>query len=186
MNKKKEIAPEIAKAEQTQALNDVKTAILSLEPGINQMIGKMIEKMPDSVIIQRFNQAAQDFFALLTRFITKTGNPDAYNLRGYVNLFNHAIENRPDWPIDKFTLMILKFAPQVYNEDDDFFVNIEVPETQVKVTNEFGIIRTEMFKQLWLKAPESDRKLVRASCKLLTTYAHAYFASKVDKAAKKK
>ena len=181
MNKRKnKIKPEIENEDKQKHLLAVVEALNTVHPDTIKMVKNIARGLSDIEIVHQFNQAAQDFFKLLTRLTRETGQTDDYGVAGYMKLFNHAIGIRKDWPIDKFTLLILEFAPQVYEEDEAFFLNCKIPETQVKVTNEFGIIKTEMFKQLWIKTTDQNRTALKDVILLLVTYAHAYFIKAVN------
>jgi hypothetical protein len=51
---------------------------------------------------------------------------------------------------------------------------MSIPDTKVNLNNEFGLIRSEMFKNLWLISNQKDRNDVKEIIILLTTFAHAY------------
>jgi hypothetical protein len=45
----------------------------------------------------------------------------------------------------------------------------------LEVGNEFNIVRSDMFKQLWKKLSEEDKTAIKEKMVLLTTLAHVYF-----------
>lgn len=171
----KKVAPEIEKAEHAKTMTNVIKALQSVSEEKQIMARRIAQGYSAAEIVTKFNQAGKDFFALLQRIIRETGSKKDYNVAGYEKLFHHAIGIRQDWPIDKFTLMILQFAPQVYEEDEQFFLSVEIPDQNVRINNEFGIIKTEAFKELWLTTTDSNRDDLKDQCLLLVSFAHAYF-----------
>lgn len=171
----KKIAPEIEKAEHAKTMSNVIKALQTVAADKQLMARRIAQGFSAAEIVSKFNQAGKDFFVLLKHIINEVGENKDYNLNGYEKLFHHAISIRQDWPIDKFTLMILQFAPQVYEEDEQFFLSVEIPDQNVRINNEFGIIKTEAFKELWLKTNDNRRDELKDNCLLLVSFAHAYF-----------
>lgn len=169
--------PEIEKAEQRDTMLRVVAALNGVDEKNKQMVRRIANGYTEIEIVTKFNQAGKDFFVLLNRLTSEAGKD--YGVKGYEKLFHHAIGLRKDWPIDKFTLLILQFAPQVYAEDEQFFLDVKIPDQQVRINNEFGIIKTEAFKELWLTTSEQNRNDLKDACLLLVTFAHAYFVKMI-------
>jgi hypothetical protein len=157
-----------------QRLNNVITSLDRVPQETKQMIFSMTQGMSEQEIIQSFNQKALDLFTLLIIITTKIGKEDEYKMSGYKNLFDNAIKINAKLPVDKFTLLILEFAAEIYAEEEDCFLNMSIPDTNVNVGNEFGIIRSEMFKKLWVVLNKNDKNLLKENIILLTTFAHTY------------
>lgn len=171
--------PEIEKAEQRATMINVIKALSTVKDSTKTMIRNIAKGYSEVEIVTKFNQSGKDFFVLLNRLTVESGREDL-GVKGYEKLFNHAISIRKDWPIDKFTLMILQFAPQIYNEDEQFFLSVEIPDQSVRINNEFGIIKTEAFKELWLTTSASNKEALKKACLLLVTFAHAYFVKMIN------
>lgn len=139
-----------------------------------EMVLNMALSLPELEIIQLFNQQAFDLFGLLISVTKKFGKEKEYNVSGYKMLFINALKINARLPLDKFTLIILEYAAEIYAEEEDCFLNMTIPDTEVKFNNEFGLIRSEMFKKLWVVLNDDDKKLLKDSIILLTTYAHVY------------
>lgn len=137
-------------------------------------IFQMSKGMSEAEIIQSFNQQASYLFNLMIAIIRRLGKESEYQVSGYKYLFDNAIKINAKLPVDKFTLIVLEFAPEIYREDENCFLNMSIPDKKCSVGNEFGLIRSEMFKNLWKIMSKDDRKAIADSVILLTSYAHAY------------
>lgn len=78
-------------------------------------------------------------------------------------------------PLDKFTLIILEFANEIYSEEENCFMDMTIPDAKLEVGNEFGLIRSEIFKSLWKILDKNHKQIIKEKIILLTTYAHTYF-----------
>lgn len=144
-----------------------------------QMVMNMSKTMRDLDIIRSFNQLALDLFTIVGTLVNKYGKGKDIQINGYRRLFDNAIKINVKMPIDQFTLIILEFAPEIYEEKEDCFLNMAIPDTTVQVSNEFAIIRSEMFKDLWKSCSKSDREQLKSTIIPLTTFAHAFFYQSV-------
>lgn len=156
-------------------LDIVVKALEKVNNETNKMILQMCNGMNESEVIQSFNQQALDLFSKLLTITKRTGKESEYKVGGYKALFDNAIKINARLPLDKFTLVILEFAPDIYQENEDCFLNMSIPDANVKLGNEFSIIRSEMFKSLWKDLSKSDKAAVGEIIILMTTYAHIYF-----------
>lgn len=139
-----------------------------------QMIYEMSNSMPKAEIVQSFNQAAIDFFTLLIRISDKIGKKDICDVSGYKNLFEHALKINIGLPIDKFTLTILEFAKYIYARDEVGILSMDIADKKVGVDNEFSVIKSKMFKDLWVTLCTDDRNEIIDSLVLLTSFAHTF------------
>lgn len=135
----------------------------------------MAQNMTEIEIIKSFNQKALDLFNFMIAVTKRLGKEkECSNVKGYKTLFDNALKINAKIPLDKFTLIILEFAAEIYAQDEDCFLKMTIPDTKVNVNNEFGLIRSEMFKELWLASGKRDHDEVSDIVILLTTFAHAY------------
>ena len=54
-----------------------------------------------------------------------------------------------------------------------------IPDANVKIGNEFSIIRSKVFKDLWKIIDNDDKNDVKGNIILLTTYAHAFLYKQI-------
>lgn len=165
----------------SEQLQVVVTSLEQVDPLINQSVKEMSDNMPEATIIRLFNQTSLDLFTIINIITDRIGKTEEYKLAGYKALFDNAIKINAKLPIDKFTLIILEFAPQIYSQDENCFLNMSIPDRRISVGNSFGFIRSEMFKNLWMVLNTSDREQVSEKVISLTTYAHAYLYKTVTK-----
>ena len=163
----------------TEKLDKVIAALDKVPKETKQMIFDMSCGLTEQEIIQSFNQQTYDFFtcvASIAKKLQKEAEAD-----GYRALFDNAVKINKKMPIDKFTLMILEYAAEIYAENEDCFIKMSIPDKNVTIGNEFGIIRSEMFKSLWKILGNEDKTSVKEIIILLTTYAHAYLYKSILK-----
>ena len=172
-NLKSSIEREKKLAEKIQLDNVVKS--LDRVPiDTRQMIFSMSKGMSELEIIQSFNQQALDMFILVISITKRTGKEKEYQFTGYKALFDNAVKINNKLPLDKFTLIILEFAAEIYAEEENCFLDMSIPDKEVNVGNEFGLIRSESFKILWKTLGRTDKEALKENIILLTTYAHAF------------
>lgn len=172
----------VDEAEAKRIMNDrqlvkVIAALEKVPQETKELIFKMAKKLSEFEIIELFNQQAQDLFNILNTLVKKyttSKNEKEYNMTGYKFLFETALKANIRWPVDKFTLIILEFASEIYAENEDVFLNMSIPNTKVSIGNEFGLIRSEAFKKLWIILNKHDKDILKENVILLTTYAHSY------------
>ena len=155
-------------------LDKVVGALEKVNPETQKMILAMANQMSEMEIIAAFNQQALDMFTLVAGLTKKVGIDKEFQLAGYRNLFDNAIKMNAKLPLDKFTLIILEYAPEIYEEKEDCFLDMEIPDTDAKVGNEFAIIRSEMFKKLWRLSNTHDKEQIKNTVIPLTTFAHVH------------
>lgn len=168
--------------EQTeQAFDRVIQSLDKVHPDTKKMIFNLSNQMTEMEIIQSFNQQSLYLFTLVSSLAKKMKKEKEYQLTAYKSLFDNAIKINVKMPIDKFTLMILEFAAEIYTEDEDCFLNMTIPDKKCSVGNEYSFIRSEKFKDLWKILDKSDKKTIADNVILLTTYAHAYLYKTIFK-----
>lgn len=160
---------------EAQQLSRVAEALLRVPAETNQMIFEMAQQSSEDEIAQMFNQDARDLFDVLARITKRLGCEAEYNINGYSMLFESAIPWKKSAPVDKFSLLILEFAPEIYSEDEDCFLTMNIPDKEVSVENSFGLIRSDMFKQLWKAIGTTERARLKDKIIGLTVHAHTYF-----------
>ena len=164
-----------------QKLEKVINALEKVNDETKTLILNMAKSMKEMVIIQSFNQSSLDLFTEILKITTRLGKEGEYKVGGYKAIFDNAIKINVKMPVDKFTLVILEFAPEIYSENENFILNMPIPDTQVGVANEFSMIRSEKFKNLWKTLGSNEKEILKEKIILLTTYAHAYFYQTVLK-----
>ncbi len=158
-----------------QQIDTVVNALERVHSDTKQMIFELCNGMTEQQVVQTFNQYALDLFSTITIISQNMGKSSEYKFSGYKALFDNAIKINAKLPLEKFTLVILEYAPEIYEENEDCFMKMAIPDTNVKVGNEFNIIRSEVFKLFWKNLSKHEKKLVKETIILMTTYAHAYF-----------
>lgn len=168
-----------------QKLEKVINALEKINPETKAIILNMAKNMTDLATIQSFNQASLDLFTEVLKITTRIGKESEYKIGGYKTLFDNAIKINAKLPIDKFTLIILEFAPLIYDQSEDIILSMPIPDAKVTVANEFGMIRSEKFKNLWKTLDDKQKDILKDKIILLTTYAHVYFYQTVLKSSNK-
>lgn len=162
------------KKKETEKLNKVIHSLQKVPQETHLMVFNLANALSELQIIQSFNQSANDMFNTVLQITIELGKEKEYNVSGYKNLFDMALKHNIKLPIDKFTLIILEFAPQIYAKDENCFLTMTIPDKNVNVGNEFGLIRSEMFKKLWVVINSKQKAELVDKIILLTTYAHTY------------
>ena len=168
-----------------ERMDKVVKALDQVNPETKQMIFNMAKSMKELEVIQSFNQQSLDFFNLSTAITRRMGRESEFKMAGYKALYDNTIKMNIKMPIDNFTLVVLEYAPQIYSENEDFFLNQITGDTKVEVGNEFSLIKSEMFKNLWKILNKPDRADIKEKVILLTTFAHVYFYQTILKNKKK-
>lgn len=167
-------------------MNDIKLkkivdALQRVPNETNKSILDMATSFNENEIIQLFNQKAYDLFDNLL-MITNSINPNNdYKISSYRYLLDTAIKTNAKVPIDQFALAVLDIAPEIYDENEEFILNMQIKDLQVeKQTNEFDIIKSDKFKNIWRKLSSDNRKILKDIIMMLTVYSHAYFYKKMQ------
>lgn len=147
---------------------------------IKQEIYDMSLKLDKFEIIRLFNQQAFDLFTIMATITSKLNKEKDYKVGGYRILFENALKINLEAPIDKFTLLILEHAAEIYDENEESFLKMTIPDANIKVGNEFSIIRCEKFKELWKLMDNNDKEILKNNVINLTMYAHAFLYKKIS------
>lgn len=170
---------DINKKEQTKKiLISVGESLSKVTPETKNMVQSFATNMKKHETIQLFNNHARDLFNIMLELETKLNI--TCNIKGYLYLFDKAIKINAKLPIDKFTLTILEYAVQIYSGDDKCIINMEIPDGKINVDNEFGLIRTKMFKDIWIQLDQSYKDTLMDTIIHLTTFAHVYFIQTIS------
>ena len=164
-----------------QKLQKVIDALEKVNDKTKNLILTMAKSITEISVIQSFNQASLDMFNEVLKITNRLGKESEYKIGGYKAIFDNAIKINVKMPIDKFTLLILEFAPEIYTENENFILGMPIPDAKVEVGNEFSLIRSEMFKGLWKILNKTDKNILKEQIILLTTFAHVYFYQTVLK-----
>lgn len=156
-------------------LQKVQLALEKVNDQTKQMVYDMATGMSSLEVMQSFNQEVYDFFALLINITRRLRVDKEYKIDAHNAFFEKAVKTNVSLPIEQFTLIILEFAPEIYIENEECFMNMYIPDTKLEAGNEFNIIRSEHFKELWKKLNLEDKTSLKDKIILLTTYAHTYF-----------
>lgn len=166
---------ELAKArENALRLERVVESLAKVPQETNQMIFQIANNTSELEIIQLFNQEARDLFNILADITRRYNCEKQYKIGGYSMMFEQALKVNHRLPLEKFSLIILEFAAEIYREDEDCFLKMEIPDKEISIDNEFGLIRSEMFKELWLIIDEKDKNVLKERVVELTCRAHTY------------
>jgi len=156
-------------------LQKVQLALEKVNEETKKMVYDMATGMSSLEVIQSFNQEVYDFFALLIIITRRLRVDKEYKIDAHNAFFEKAVKTNVSLPIEQFTLIILEFAPDIYTENEQSFLNMYIPDAKLEAGNEFNIIRSEHFKELWKKLNPEDKISLKDKIILLTTYAHTYF-----------
>lgn len=162
-------------------LSNVIKSLEKVPANINKIVFDIHNSMSELEVIQSFNQQTLDLFSLVTFITNKMNRSKEYNFSAYKQLFDTAIKINVKFPIDQFALSILVFSADIYSENEEIFLNMDLPDKKLNIGNEFSMIRSEEFKTLWKKLGETDKKSIKDQIILLTIYAHAYFYKAIIK-----
>lgn len=156
------------------------TELEKVDAETKQQIYNYASKTSAAAIVQSFNQRACDLFTAMLEIGRQNGWDEEYKIvSGHFLMFNNAIKINMELPLDKFTLLILSYAQDIYSENEDRFLKMPIPDTKVNVNNEFSVIRSKMFQQLWTVITDAERKRISDVIINLTIDAHAYLYKKI-------
>jgi len=139
----------------------------------------MAKQISKDEVISLFNQAALDFFQTILKITQEMGQEREYGIKGYLKLFETAVGINRGLPIDQFTATILEYAPEIYAEEEDTFLDMDIPDAEIKSGNEFNIIRSGKIKNLWKTGSPENKELVKEKIITVTTWCHVYFIQKI-------
>lgn len=169
----------VKREQNRKRLEAVIGALGRISDEVKSSIFEMSQQLSELDIIQYFNQQASDLFDFVLQITKKMGKEREYKVTGYKSIFENALKINVKMPIDKFTLVVLEYAPEIYAQEEDCFLSMTIPDAKVNVGNEFSMIRSEMFKSLWVTLNSLDKKAIGEKVVDLTTYAHMYLYKSV-------
>lgn len=158
----------------TDVLTKIANVLKTINPETRSMVYDYSTKYSEDFIIREFNQATKDLFNLMRSIAIKIKKLPESGIDNHIFLFETALKLNVKTPIDNFTLIILEFAPQIYQEDEQFFIDLSIPDKEVNLKNEFGIIRSQIFKDLWVILEKKDKQILSQKIQLVTMNAHAF------------
>lgn len=158
-----------------QKMQKIANALDRVDADIYNDVMAMARGMSIYDIAVSFNQGALDFFDSAIKITTKKGLEGKYKFGGYKNLFETALKGDKTIPVDKFTFLILEFAPDIYEGNEKMFLDMEIPDGSLDSGNEFNLIQSKEFKDLWRVLRSGDKEEIKDCVTVLTTYSHAYF-----------
>uniref|UniRef100_A0A6C0C9V3 Uncharacterized protein n=1 Tax=viral metagenome TaxID=1070528 RepID=A0A6C0C9V3_9ZZZZ len=144
-----------------------------------QIVMDIAKQVSRQEVVSLFNQAALDFFQTVLKITQSMGQEREYGIKGYLSLFETAIGINKSMPIDQFTMSILEHAAEIYAEDEDKFLNMDIPDTEIKSGNEFNVIKSGKIKNLWKTGSPENKELVKEKVITLTTWCHVFFIQKI-------
>jgi hypothetical protein len=156
-------------------LNKILNSLKNVDPKIDQMVLNISKKMSEMEIIRNFNQFTIDLFNLIYEITNAAGVEKYVKIKSYKVLLESALKVNVKLPIESFTWFILEFAPKIYSEDEDYFLEKQYDHDKVEVGNEFSFINSNSFKEMWKTLDDENKKKIKNAFLMTTTYAHAYF-----------
>lgn len=158
----------------------IQRVVKSLE-SVNEETKKYVMDLSECLlkeeIVTMFNQYALDFFNDLTQISYEVDSSKAKIFTSYSLLYETSLNLKKNLPLEKFTLTILEHADKIYMQEEEHFLEMDIPNKEINIgnnKNEFGIIQSDEFKKLWKKLGEDNKSIIKDKVILLTTYAHAY------------
>jgi len=161
--------------QEQEKMNKVIESLNNVNDNTKQLVYNMASSMNDLEIIKMFNQSSLDFFILTAQITTRMGVEGKYKMGAYKMMYDNTIKINAKMPIDHYTLTVLEYANEIYSENEDFFLKKKLGNAVVEVGNEFNMVSSDMFKNLWVKLEESDKYNIKEKMLVLTTLAHVYF-----------
>lgn len=166
-------------AEEQKQLQKVINALEKVNNEIQQMIMQMANIMNDMEIIQSFNQESLDLFSMITEITKEIGKESEVKFGGYKLLLENAMKLNIRLPVDNFTLVVLEYAPYIYNQDEEFFLRKSYNNAKVEVGNEFAFIKSDSFKEMWKNLSPDSKEDIKKKFLNVTIFAHVYFIKTV-------
>ena len=138
-------------------------------------------------VIQQFNQSAVKLFTDAYNITVNRGKEREYKIGGYKFLYEKAVKMNKETPIDQFTLIILKYATDIYARNAEKFLKMDIPD-EIKLEsdkkNEFELIHSAEFKNLWRTLTLIEKDTIISTIVEMTQFAHIFFIQKILEAQK--
>lgn len=160
----------------TVEIQEIMASLNRVNDATHKMIMGMANGMSKMEIVTLFNQTALDFFTTVINIMRTLGKDEEREIEGYMSLFQTALKYNVILPIDTCASIILRVAPEIYTENEKFFLQLHIPNAKVKSkTGGFNIIESDKFKRLWTEGSTENKEKVKEKLISLTTWCHAYF-----------
>lgn len=161
--------------EQTEKLEKVLRSLSKVNPDTHKMVLGLAEQLTELQIIQAFNQFSLDLFQTITAMVNEMGWEREIKFTGYSLLLENALKINVKLPIDNFTWFVLEYAPKIYSQEEDFFMNKHYNAAKVGVGHEFSFVTSEPFKAKWKLLNKEQKETIKDKFIMVTIYAHVYF-----------
>jgi hypothetical protein len=149
-------------------------SLKNVDKDINDSAITMAKTINETELVDLFNHHTNDFFNTLHTITNVLNVNKECNLHGYHSMFSSTIRVNKKLPIDHFSASILEFANDIYNENEEFFIGMNVPNKQINSGGEFNIIKTDALKNIWKKTNSGQKDIIKEKIISITLYAHAY------------
>lgn len=128
-------------------------------------------------LVSSFNQLAYDILDILKRFVLARNDPSTERFVGYINGKKNKIEAslkvNAFIPINAFTEKALRYLIEIYSEDEDRFMNMEVYDS-----DDSSVDHSD-YKKLWLTLSNDEKQQLVSKIKLATFFSHAFFLARI-------
>lgn len=168
-----------------EIIKDIIDALDRVDEETTDLVISLANRKSDIDIMSEFNQLSVQVLEDLERIGKKYGCEGVCNMKHHRETLEHALKINARLPIDKFSVLILLHAAEVYNEEEKYFMELPMPDVDAKAGNKFTVIKCEPFKDVWKLLDKRDKRMVVDKTILLTTWAHAYFIKNVLSSLKK-
>lgn len=153
--------------------------------GFDQMIRQGISKYRQrdcDNLAQLFNNKAIAFLQHLNQLAVKYKKTKECNFDGLIYKFNLLQQADYNVPILEFGNQALPFAKRIYVADDEFFMNMDLPEIEVEADSYNFLFDPKLFKSLYKKVINSlEKEEIFKMLGTVTMIANAYFANAYSK-----
>lgn len=159
----------------SSSLETIRAAIKQISPEINAAVHQMAKTDSKQILTERFNQACRDLLQFLVPLTQKYGVYEESKIATYKMLYEKVSSIDRSIPVEGFINHVLQYAPHVYDEDIEFFMQLELPTTDVNVKGQFTVLMVDVFKSLAKKASPQEMERVVDILTSMTMTAHASF-----------
>ena len=173
-------------ANRTKLLEEVSTELSKTSQTDQATAFEAAQVLTQEEVIQQFNAAALQLFTNAYNITVKRGKEREYKIGGYKTLYEKAVKANRATPIDQFTLIILKFASDIYARNANKFLKMDIPEEiEIESDNEFGLIHSKEFKKLWVTLTNLEQNTIIDNMVEMTQFAHIFFIQKIIESSQK-
>lgn len=167
--------------ENKKILKKIIQSLEKVDSNITNTILGMAEKTSMAQVINDFNYNSLEVLDFLDYIGKKYNHTDTCDMTKHRLLFENAIQINKRLPVDKFSLIVLEHAQDIYDENEEYFMELPMPDVNAKAGKDFSMIKCEAFKKVWTSLDEEDKDLVKEKVISLTTSAHIYFIKNITK-----